>query len=248
MEIFSVSWFLAFSAVIFAAFVRGISGFGMSLVLAPIMLLIINSKSVVVLNLLLGMVSNFMVLSYSLKHLEFKAIFPLCICYLLGMPIGLWTLKSIDVSILKVLIGAITIIFAIPLMFRFSKAFKNEKMAGGIAGFFSGLIGTATSLGGPPVVLFMHNQDWVKERIHADLALYFAITAPTSIIALALTGLMDKNTVLTSASFIPALFIGIFLGMLAFKRINPRVFRNVSLAIIIGAGILGIISGLGFLS
>jgi uncharacterized protein len=248
MEIFSTPWFLAFCAVIFAAFVRGISGFGMALVLAPILLLIINSKSVVAINLLLGAVSNLVVLFYSFRRADFKPVLPLAICYLVGIPLGLWTLKSIDTTMLKIVIGIVTIVFAIPLVFKISGAFKNEKVAGGIAGFFSGLIGTATSLGGPPAVLFMHNQEWPKDRIHARLAFYFAITAPVSIAAYAFSGLIDGETMLTSASFIPALFIGVALGILAFKKIDSRRFRTISLIIIIGAGLLGIISGLGLLS
>jgi len=58
LELFSIYWILASCAVLFAAFVRGVAGFGLALILAPILLMILSPKSVVVVNLILSMVSN----------------------------------------------------------------------------------------------------------------------------------------------------------------------------------------------
>jgi uncharacterized protein len=248
LNFFSVPWILAFCAVVFAAFIRGVSGFGLSVILAPILLLIINSKAVVPVNVILSMLSNLMVVSYSLKHLNFRAILPMAACNLAGIPLGLWILTIIEPSTLKILIGSVTILFAIPLTIGITKVFTRERLAGGVAGFFSGFIGTATSLGGPPVVLFMHNQDWQKDKIHSGLATYFLITAPFTLVALALAGLINTKTVVLAASLVPAMFLGIFLGMITFRRINARFFRGLSLAVIIVSGAFGIISGLGLLS
>jgi uncharacterized membrane protein YfcA len=248
LSFFSVPWILAFCAVLFAAFIRGVSGFGLSVILAPIMLLIINSKAVVPVNVMLAALSNIIVVSYSIRNLNFRAVLPMAVCNLAGIPLGLWILTIIEPSTLKILIGGVTILFTIPLAIGITRVFTRERLASGVAGFFSGVIGTATSLGGPPVVLFMHNQDWPKEKIHSGLATYFMITAPFTIVALALAGLIDTQTVALTASLAPAMFLGIFLGILAFRRINARFFRGLSLAVIIGAGAFGIISGLGLLS
>ena len=112
LDIFSVSWFLAFFAVLFAAFVRGVSGFGMALVLAPVLLLILNSKSIVAIILLLGLLSNIVVLSYSYRSVYLKGIIPIAVSSLLGIPLGIWVIKIITPSTLKVLVGGVTIFFA----------------------------------------------------------------------------------------------------------------------------------------
>jgi len=217
----------------------------LALVLAPILLLLLNSKSIVAINFLLGAISNIMVLCYSYKNVDLKGIAPMAVSSLLGIPPGLWIINIITPSTLKVLVGAVTIFFAIPLSFGFTKAFTKEKLAGSIFGFLSGLIGTSTSLGGPAVVIFMHNQKWPKEVIHASLAAFFLFSGASILITFAASGLMSTQTVIFSASLAPALLIGTGLGMVTFHIINQRLFRVISLAIIIGAGILGIISGTG---
>ncbi|MFC1941924.1 TSUP family transporter [Chloroflexota bacterium] len=158
LDIFSLPWILVFCAVIFAAYVRGVVGFGFALVLAPIMLLILNPKSVVVVNLLLGLISSIMVLRYGFRNIYLKGIAPMAVSSLLGVPLGLWIITIIAPSTLKMLIGGATIIFAIPLAVGFTRTFLNERLACSISGFLSGILATSTSLGGPPVVLLMHNQ------------------------------------------------------------------------------------------
>jgi uncharacterized membrane protein YfcA len=248
LDVFSVSWILASCAVLLAAFVRGVSGFGLALVLAPILLLILNSKSVVVINLILGVFSNFIVLTYGFRNVYLKGITPMAVSSLLGVPLGVWIITIIAPSTLKVLVGGVTIFFAIPLAIGFTKALAKETVAGGISGFLSGFIGTSTSLGGPPVVLFMHNQNWRKETIHSSLAAYFLFSSSCSLIGLSTSGFMDIQIAVFAASLLPALLVGIGVGMVAFRRINQSYFRVISLAIIIVAGILGIISGLGILT
>jgi uncharacterized membrane protein YfcA len=245
LDVFSVSWILTFCAVLFAAFIRGVSGFGLALVLAPVLLLILNSKSVVVINLLLAILSNIIVLPWGFRSVNIKGITPMALSSLLGVPLGLWIITIIAPSTLKMLVGGVTIFFAIPLALGFTKTFTKETVACGVSGFFSGVLGTATSLGGPPVVLFMHNQNWRKEVIHSSLAAFFLFSAACSLIALSASGFMDMQILIFSVSLLPALLAGIGAGMVAFHRINQRLFRVISLVIVLGAGILGIISGSG---
>ena len=88
LDIFSVSWILAFGAVLVAAFVRGVPGFGLALVLAPILLLLMNAKSTVVVNLLLAPISNFVILPFGFRHIHLKGIIPMAISTVPGIIIG----------------------------------------------------------------------------------------------------------------------------------------------------------------
>jgi uncharacterized membrane protein YfcA len=248
LDIFSVPWILAFCAVLVAAFVRGVSGFGLALILAPILLLLMNSKSTVVVNLLLAIVSNLVVLPLSFRHIYLKGILPMVIFTIPGIVIGAWIITIIEPSTLKIVIGAVIVISVIPLAMGISKAFHKEKLACGFSGFLSGLIGTSTSLGGPPVVLFMHNQNWRKETIHSSLAAYFTFNGVCSVGALVIAGIVEVPTLVTTGSLVPALLIGTVAGTVAFRRLSQRLFRIITLVIIICAGILGILSGTGILS
>ena len=248
LDVFSIPWIVAFCVVLVAAFVRGVSGFGLALILAPILLLLMNSKSTVVVNLLLAIVSNLVVLPLGFRHIYLKGILPMIIFAIPGIAIGAWIITIIEPSTLKIVIGAVTVISAIPLAMGVSKAFRKEKLACGFSGFLGGLLGASTSLSGPPVVLFMHNQNWRKETIHSSLAAYFTFHGFCSFGALVIAGIVEVPTLVTAGSLIPALLIGTVAGMVAFRRLSQRLFRIITLVIIICAGILGILSGTGILS
>jgi uncharacterized membrane protein YfcA len=218
------------------------------LILAPILLLVLNSKSIVVINLFLGIITNIIVFAYVIRNLNLKRILPMTVSSLLGIPLGTWIIIFIEPSILKILIGGVIVLFAVPMIIGFTRAFEKETVASSISGFLSGILVSSTSLGGPPVVLFMHNQRWLKEDIYNSQAAYFLIINICALAALYISGLVDTQVIIFSTSLTPALLVGMFLGIVAFRRINQRSFRYLSLAIVICAGILGIISGLGFFS
>jgi len=247
LELFGVYWILASCAVLFAAFVRGVAGFGLALILAPILLIILDPKSVVVVNLLLGVISNILVILYGFRNKYLNRIILMAASSLPGIAIGIWIITIIAPSFLKVIIGAITILFVVPLTLGFARVFVRERLACGVSGFLSGILSSSTSLGGPPVVLLMYNQKWDKETIHSSLAVYFLFICVCSLISLAVVGLVDVQTVISAATLIPALLIGIGLGMVTFRRVNVRFFRMLTLGIVVVTGIMGILSGLGVL-
>ena len=77
IEIFSAPWILVLCAVFIAAFVRGVSGFGFGLVLAPILLLIVNPKEMVVIIMFLGLLGHLLVLWRSYRNIDLKRILPI---------------------------------------------------------------------------------------------------------------------------------------------------------------------------
>ena len=120
-------------------------------------------------------------------------------------------------------------------------------MTSGLAGFLSGILASSTSLGGPPVVLVMHSQNWTRRKILASLAAYFMFLNLFSLLALSISGQMHVEILVTAASLVPAMLIGVRLGMMGFHRTDSRSFRFLSMFIVICAGILAVISGLGIL-
>jgi uncharacterized membrane protein YfcA len=247
LEIFSTSWFLAIGALLVAAFIRGTTGFGLSLVFTPFMVLIMEPKAVVPVNLILASLSNIMVLASCFKAVNIRRLLPMTVCSVLGVPIGVFIITIISATVLKVLIGAITIFFAILLVFKLTPRFTNERRASGIAGLLCGILTTSTSLGGPPVVLFMHTQSWQKEEIYPSLSAFFLISTGASLIGLFISGMVTPDILWTAASLAPGLIIGVFLGMLAFKRVNELYFRILSVVVVVGTGILAVLSGLGIM-
>lgn len=248
LEIFSLSWVFVMLAVLFAAYVRGTAGFGFALILAPILLLIMDPRSVVVINLLLGVLGNIYVLLFSFRSVNLRRIVPIIAGSLFGIPVGIYIINLVDPATLKILIGAVIIFFIIPLILGFSRPFLREKQASLVTGFTSGILAGSTSLSGPPVVIFMHNQDWQKAEVHSGLAAYFLFVSSAALVGLALTGLINAQLLISTASLIPSIIIGTGLGIVTFRKINVSLFRRITMLIVLCTGILGILSGLGVIS
>lgn len=245
LEIFSTAWTLILFLVLLAAFIRGLAGFGFALVLVPVLLLVLSPAAVVVINISLALLSNIVVIGHSFARIDFRRILPMMLSSLLGIPLGVWIISVVAPSVLKIFIGAVIICIAVLVASGFRFTFASEKLSAGAAGFFSGVLVSSTSLGGPPVVLFMQSQKWRKEIIHPSLAGYFLFLSSASLAALAVAGRVSADMLLTAASLAPALLAGTGLGVLVFQRVNARFFRLLSIIIVICAGALGIISGLG---
>jgi len=81
--------------------------------------------------------------------------------------------------------------------------------------------------------------------IHPSLAVCYLLMAVGSFVGLLVSGLVGSSTLLTAASLSPALLVGTGVGIVAFRRINERVFRMLSIVIIFAAGIVAVLSGAG---
>jgi uncharacterized membrane protein YfcA len=247
LSVFSVPWVLATCIIIFACFIRATTGFGQNLIMTPILLLILDPKSVVAISIFLGLFSSLCMLPFCYKELDMKKIVPLIVGSLIGIPIGTYIIVVISASGLKMLIGSLCVVLAIPLAMGWSLPLRREKLIGGIVGFLSGFFTSSTSIGGPPAVLYMHNQNWGKESIRSNLNIFFVIAGIITITSLYLAGVVNWDDMLQTISLVPALLAGLGIGILVFPHISGRFFRLISMAIVIIAGIIGVLSGFGII-
>lgn len=75
-----------------------------------------------------------------------------------------------------------------------------------LAGATSGLLGTATSIGGPPMALVWQNN--TGARLRGTMSGFFLVGSVLSLVVLALTGSIDRHTVVVFAMLIPACIAG----------------------------------------
>jgi uncharacterized membrane protein YfcA len=74
------------------------------------------------------------------------------------------------------------------------------------AGFASGVTGTATSIGGPPMaVLYQHRS---PSQIRSTLAVYFVVGAGYSLLGLGVTGELEASTFQLAVLLAPCLVVG----------------------------------------
>ena len=113
-----------------------------------------------------------------------------------GAVLGTRILLNADPNVMRVVIGIVVILLSVPMLFEIVHPVKHERVASGMVGVVSGIINGATSMGGPPVVLFGVNQSWPKEQFRANLLGYFTVINTWTIALLLLSGNFGYEAIL----------------------------------------------------
>jgi uncharacterized membrane protein YfcA len=114
-----------------------------------------------------------------------------------------------------------------------------------LAGATSGVLGTATSIGGPPMALVWQNT--TGARLRGTMSGFFLVGSLMSIGALTLTGAVDGHTVSSFAVLMPAVAVGFGLSRLVNHLLDPQRQRWVAIVIsAVGAIVLIVRQLIGF--
>jgi len=228
--------------ILIAAFIRAVSGFGYSLISTPLLTFIFDAKTVVVMNMILGSATNLLVLYHTWRHIDFKRAGLISAGSILGVPIGAFLLSALDPSIIKLIIAALVIPFSIVLMLGYSYRFTHEHAVSVIVGFFSGILASSTSLGGPPAVLFLLNQGLAREKFVGTIGAFFLVITALSLSTYAKLGLINTDVLIKVGIFLPVLFIGSYAGVRMLPKINVTLFKRLTTSILIVTAVSIIVS------
>jgi uncharacterized membrane protein YfcA len=170
------------AVIALASLTQGLTGFGFALVSIPLLLLFLPARSAVPLVLVESIVTNAAVLWSARKAVDLRLVWPLLLAGALGVPLGTRILLYLDAGALKSLIGAVIVVAGLAFLLGFHRPIRRQRLACVPIGFASGLLNGSTGMSGPPVVLFLANQEVAKETFRASLVAYFAalnlITVP----------------------------------------------------------------------
>jgi uncharacterized protein len=98
-----------------------------------------------------------------------------------------------------------------------------------LAGATSGVLGTATSIGGPPMALVWQNT--TGARLRGTMSGFFLVGSVMSIAVLALTGEVDGRTVSSFAVLMPAVALGYALSRMVNHLLDRQRQRWVAIVI-----------------
>ncbi|MBI2847454.1 MAG: sulfite exporter TauE/SafE family protein [Chloroflexi bacterium] len=227
-------------AVIAGSLIKGITGFGFSLVTTPILLLILDPRTVVVLNLFLATIINVLILVQSWHTIDFKRIGPMSIACVIVTPLGAYILLLLTASTLKILIATVVVIFSIPLLLGFSRKFNSEGRSSLAFGIISGLLSASTSMSGPPVVLFAVNQGWPSDAIRSNLAAYFTLTTIVAIASLGVAHVITQKMLILTLGLVLPVLAGYFVANRIFPTVKADLFRKITIIVVIATAFVAV--------
>jgi uncharacterized membrane protein YfcA len=236
--------FLLFAILIFlASLVQGILGFASALLAVPLALLFLPKETVVSSMFMMGLTLNGFLSVRIRAPISYRPVLLLFVASLLGMPVGVWILRSIPMQAMQVLVGGLVLLFTALLQWRKLKLPQNPVLTGA-AGFFSGLLNTSTSMSGPPVILLVAGQGLPKDQFRRTLVSFFFVSGLVAALMLVVSGVMTPHRVSYGVVAIPFAFLGGFVGDRLSARLPERPFRVLALAVLYLTGMYSILSGL----
>lgn len=223
--------------IIFASALQGITGFGSALVAAPLLLLVIDKTTSVVALTFVSLILNLFLFIKIKYELDQKNLYRLLWPSLVGLPVGILVLNTLDINVLRIVAGLVSIVFA---FFLFSKKLevRNSKAMSISSGLLSGILHTSVGIGGPPVVLLLASQNTHKDEMRKTLALLFFIMSLVSMVLFFFSNNLNEKSLKFGLYAIPGAFIGGYLGNIVSKRVSQKqfiwsVFVLISITIIV---------------
>ncbi|MDR3584048.1 MAG: sulfite exporter TauE/SafE family protein [Desulfosporosinus sp.] len=233
-----------FIIILFSSLIQSITGFGFAVVGTPLLLFFMEPRQVVSLMNFDALLLNLMVIYKTRGRSDPKVIWPLFTASLFGIIPGVYILKVIDPSILKLCIGIIILLVACLMASNYAVTIKREKLATVLVGILSGFMGGSTSLSGPPVALFLMNQQQDKEAFRANLVRFFCLGNIATLIIMYYMDTLDTSVFTQLIYAIPGVLVGVWLGEKAFAKVSPKFFRWLTLSIIFFCGVVSVASAL----
>jgi uncharacterized protein len=146
---FAVAFAVAFAAVLFAAAVSGLTGFGLALIAVPPLLLVYDPATVVVLIAATSLLTNTVIVLDAPRRVRVREILALLPWALAGLLLGTEVLRVADPDHIRLAAGVLVVVFAAVLMREVGLPGAGGRWGTALAGTSSGLLSTSTGLAGP---------------------------------------------------------------------------------------------------
>ena len=223
----TLAWGLGIALV--GGLVRGTTGFGAAMIMTPPLALLVGPQIAVPVTLLLETFAAAPMLPAAARLARWHVIAPIGAAAILAVPIGGALLTSADPLFLRRLIAATVIVFSLALLLgrRFRGSHRLPTSIG--LGVLSGTMLGATSIGGPPVILYLLSGPDPIAVTRANLTLYIVLISAAGLVMLGVAGLLDRASLGQAATLTIPFVVGVVAGSKLFSRFSDQRFRQLTM-------------------
>ncbi len=209
-----------------AGLVRGITGFGGAMVMTPPLALLLGPRLAVPVVLLLESVVAMPMLVQTRHLVRWRVIGVITVAACVTVPLGTLILVATDPQIIRRAIAVTVIAFAAALLRGWRYAGRPRLATSLGLGAISGTMLGATSIGAPPVILYLLSGPDPVDATRANLTLYVTVISLAGILMLGYYGVFDARAGWTSLWLAPAYYAGLVVGCVFFRASPTRASGN----------------------
>jgi uncharacterized membrane protein YfcA len=224
-----------------AALARGLLGFGNALVAMPLLALVVPIQIASPLVALANLTGILIILAGNWRSVDFRAAWRLIVVCLIGIPIGLFFLKTANERIVRIFLGAILVVYGLYYLISPRLPYLRTEAWAYPFGLASGILGGAFNSNGPPIVVYGTLRRWPPESFRATLQGVFLPTNLLVIAGHAVAGLYTSDVLKLYLYSLPLMLVATLIGIRFGKRIPKEQFNRIVYLFLVVMGALLII-------
>ncbi len=225
-------WVLPGMVVLMAGLLQSAVGFGYTLFLLPLLLVMGYGpfETVVVTAIVSSLGQRIFILTHLHRAVDWRALVPMMLVGLTAIPLGLWLMyqvSSLTQSTIKQIIGGCILLLL--LLQWFGRVAPRDSISRGwgyLAAFFSGLLNGFANIGGPPMALWLLAHRWSNEKMRITIPTFSLAFVPVQLVMLLM---IFGRPVLEAGGkaiiFTPAVLLGAWLGLRVGGKLNKQQLR-----------------------
>jgi uncharacterized membrane protein YfcA len=228
-----------------AAFVHGMVGFAFAIVAAGVWLHALPPAQATALIVAYALIVQGYAV-WKLRHsLNASRLAPFVAGTVLGIPIGIATLRWASPTQLRVGAGAILVLYSVYSLARapLPSAMNAGRVADTGIGVLNGALGGATGLAGLIPAIWTGLRGWTRDEQRAVFQPTAAATFVITILFLSGFGIITQESMRLFALGLPVLAAGSWLGWRYYGRLDEGLFRKAVLMCLLVSGLLLLVPG-----
>jgi len=206
--------------------IRGATGFGGAMVMTPTLSVLLGPVPAVVSALLLETFAAFSMLPAAARLARWRMIAPICAAACVTAPLGGYLLLTLDPHMMRRAIAATVLVFSLVLLTGLRYRGQQRPGTSLVLGAISGVLVGATSVGAPPVILYLLAGSDRADVTRANLTLFVTIISLAALAVMAWRGMLDGPVALTALLLSPLYLGGVWLGSRLYGRVDASAMRR----------------------
>ena len=234
-----------------AALLYTLTGFGFAILAAPLFLLFVDPQRAIQLVIIISTALSFVALPGLWRAITPWLLLRLALGTLAGLPFGLIAFRYANPVVVRALVGATILGFAVLLEWRrrrpggpvgtFGISPVPEVATGAVSGIATALVGMA----GPPVLIYLLLAGAPPRAVRATLLSFFALIYAATLASHAVTFGIPPQTWLSAGVLIPFAFLGGLAARPLGDRLGSDSFTILAILLLGAAGIYTLAAAIG---
>ena len=215
-----------------AGLMRGFAGFGSGMLMAPVFAILYGPIDAVAMVTLLELVVSAQLIPQVYKEAHWSLVGPLSLAAILFMPVGAYILQSADPVVLT---------FVLVLLAGWRSRGEKKLSSTLAVGAVSGVMMASTSLGNPPVLVYLLAGNDPARSIRANVIMYFAVTQVVLLVVLGYMALITRSALTMATIVAPGYLLATWIGSRLFRQADEKLYRRATIALLLVIAVYGLL-------